>query len=144
MQEIKELTAAVVQGPKSLPTDAPEPSRNERPTLRETVVDRIFIRMHSIYGSLWANRFTSDDVLHAAKAEWGISLVNFSLEEIGNAIEKCKTSYRFAPTLPEFIELCKANRPRCSQFKLPAAPVASRETVEAGLNELKSITGGKR
>ncbi len=33
-------------------------------------IGRVFIRLYSIYGSLWSSRYPTEALLAAAKAEW--------------------------------------------------------------------------
>ena len=74
---------------------------------QDTLIERVFIRMNSIYGSLWASRYPSEALLAAAKAEWRLALGLKTLAQIKRAMEECHEAHRhFPPTLGEFAELC--------------------------------------
>lgn len=74
--------------------------------------------MASLYGKHWLDMW-ADVPVEAVKNEWANGIERFKLPEIGKAIEHCAAHCKFPPTLPEFIQLCKANTPSEIHKALP-------------------------
>lgn len=85
----------------------------ELSTYRQVVppkaIDRLFLRMASLYGKHWLDMW-ADVPMDAVKEEWQGGLYGFNLTEIGNAINYCAENNKFPPTLPEFRDLCNSLR----------------------------------
>lgn len=83
-------------------------------------IKRLFMLFHGMYGNQLLDKFRTgklnergeDMGLVSAQAVWLNDLKNFDFEVIRLAVEKCKDRHpTFAPTLPEFLMLCRASRP---------------------------------
>jgi hypothetical protein len=87
-----------------------EMTTEELSTYRQTTlpkaIDRLFLRMASLYGKHWIDMW-ADIPMDAVKEEWQGGLYGFSLLEIGDAINHCAENNKFPPTLPEFRDLCR-------------------------------------
>ncbi len=85
------------------------PSRSASP---ESVVDRLFARLHATYGRAWLDMWADADVPRV-KATWAESLRNVTVEEMRLALaELDKRGGSFPPNLPEFSALCRQFKPR--------------------------------
>lgn len=92
-------------------------------------IKRLFMLFHGMYGNQLLDKFRTGKLndkgedlgLVSAQAVWLNDLKRFDFDTIRAAVEKCKERHpTFAPTLPEFLALCKASAPR----KIASAPVA--------------------
>jgi hypothetical protein len=68
-----------------------------------SLVDHIFLKMAAIYGNTWRNGFKNPEFLIFSKKEWVEALVEFDEPTIYEAVNFCRSSHRFPPTIPEFI-----------------------------------------
>lgn len=73
-------------------------------------IDRLFLRMASFYGKHWLDMW-ADVPVDSVKAEWQAKLSGMSSKTVFKAVDYCADNLRFPPTLPEFVQLCKANTP---------------------------------
>lgn len=67
--------------------------------------------MASFYGKHWIDMW-SDVPVDSVKAEWSSKLSGMSSKTVFKAVDYCSDNLRFPPTLPEFVQLCKANTPQ--------------------------------
>lgn len=124
MQLAQEITQNLGPGLQSSLRAVPGLSSDSKRGQPERVIDRLFVRMNSNYGHLWASRFQSDAMLAAAKQEWALGLAEFTVEQIGRGIERCFEEYSLTPTMTQFRECC---RPDPAEFGLPDVESAYRE-----------------
>lgn len=87
----------------------------------DPVVADVFRAMHGFYGVLFVSKFSTgeadangkDKGILSARIVWGHELAEFDRETVSLAIQDCKRQYlKFPPSLPEFLALCVANKPR--------------------------------
>ncbi len=90
-------------------------------TTSDPVVGDVFRAMHGFYGVLFVSKFSTGEVnangkdkgILSARVVWGSELAEFDRETVGLAIQDCKRQHlKFPPSLPEFLALCAANKPR--------------------------------
>ncbi len=107
----------------------PTPSTEQRSaSLPDAYVQRIFEHMSCCYGSKFLDMWAGQD-LAAVRAYWGRKLGRFSVAAIGAALSALESS-PFPPTLPEFIDLCRAASAReASRAPLPALPAEVPKAV---------------
>lgn len=79
-------------------------------TIQQNPIDRLFLRMASFYGKHWIDMW-SDVPVDSVKAEWQAKLTGMSSKTVFKAVDYCSENLRFPPTLPEFVQLCKASTP---------------------------------
>ena len=72
------------------------------------MIDRLFLRLAALYGNPWRNLYKNNDFLRFAKAEWHEALAGYDEALIIQALNRCREHHKFPPTVPEFIECCKA------------------------------------
>jgi len=56
---------------------------------------------------MWA-----DIPVDSVKAEWHAKLSGLSSKTVFKAVDYCSDNLKFPPTLPEFVQLCKASTPQ--------------------------------
>lgn len=112
----------------SLPADAQamadEQARSEseaRAIAARDLAQRTFQALHGIYGNVFFSRYQTgqanesgeDEGVIGAIRQWAYDLRDFDVETVKEALERAKARYiEYPPTLPQFIELCRAARPR--------------------------------
>lgn len=71
----------------------------------EQVIEAVFTRLSSQLGNKMADLYSGADPLDV-KNEWGTGLTGFKPSEIKRGLKACQTRI-FAPTLGEFLRLCR-------------------------------------
>jgi len=71
-------------------------------------MDTLFVRLGAIYGHVWWSSFQNEKALEFAKKEWSDGLMRFDKCTLKESLLKFRESKGFPPTLPQFIECCKA------------------------------------
>jgi hypothetical protein len=98
MKSAHQIAAKAITSVKS------ESTRNcskERARLSEKWIRALFAKFSVIWPSAWANVVDKVD-LPALEAEWSIGLHGLSGEQIGAAIDHCRTHHTWPPTIAEF------------------------------------------
>lgn len=116
--------------------------------LPEPWVERIFQRMHGLYGNLWLDRYRVgqtntnglDVGIENAKTVWGEELAGFAARPgaIAHALDQLR-HVRLPPTLPEFLELCR-QAPRQEAMML-LEPKCDQETARRHLTAMNAVIG---
>ncbi len=65
----------------------------------------IFARFMAIYGHKFKSCFESENEIRLAKREWALSLSGYSEPELVAAINRCKETLAWMPTISEFIAI---------------------------------------
>lgn len=87
----------------------------------DVTVKRLFMLFHGWYGNLFLSKFATGDLdadgkdrgIKSARIVWTSELRDYEPEVVMDAAARCKTEHaEFPPSLPQFIALCKAVRPR--------------------------------
>jgi hypothetical protein len=97
--------------------------------------------MQAIYGHLWSSRYRDENAVRVAQLEWlaAIRAKDYTLREIGAALDYCARSEPDMPNLPRFLEIVRAQRYHIrqreqfqagGQLALPESP-EQREAREA-------------
>ncbi len=96
--------------------------RELSPERLEGCVEQLFRRMAAMYGRLFADMWAGSD-LADVKAIWAEDLSPFCWRQIEWAMEQCKATKDFPPTLPMFRGFClQAPRPEAPKA-LPAPEI---------------------
>lgn len=83
--------------------------------------NNVFRVMHGFYGNLFLSKFATGDVtadggdggVASARAIWAHGLRDFDLSTVKTALARVMDAHpEFPPTLPQFVQLCKACAPR--------------------------------
>lgn len=140
-----------------------------QPSIDDAGIKRVFMVLHGFYGNLFLSKFATggtengeDQGIANARKVWAYSLREHDAETIKGALRRCQTAHpEFPPSLPQFLSLCAAIKPR-EAYKPPPLPAltmslelreerlrqhrqkaaelaASLQEVEAGLDLLKQV-----
>lgn len=111
----------------------------------DQLVDRIFVRLGSIYGHLWSSRFRSEQILKATKAEWAMDLYGLHVNDIARGLEEMKRAYPdHPPTLPQFKALCSpvaAPYHRRNEEALALPAPRNAEVAQKHLADMRRMLG---
>lgn len=112
------------------------------------VGDLVYKAMHGFYGSLWLNKFSTgtasagggDEGFEGARRMWGFALSRYSRDVVRLALGKCMTVHpEFPPSLPQFVALCEASRPR-EAYRPPADAIGiSQELRSSFARRLREV-----
>jgi hypothetical protein len=85
-------------------------SPDKEPTSKQ--IDRLFLIFAAFYGHIWRSLYKNDSFLAFTKSEWQKGLVDFQEQLLDEAIGICRIKNEHPPTLPQFIDICKALKVR--------------------------------
>lgn len=112
------------------------------------LIDRVFVRLNSIYGPLWSSHYATEALLAAAKAEWRLTLGARTLGQIKLAFTACLTAHPdYPPTLGQFDALCRqrsgpwlgASMP--AHYHRPALPGPQTLTRAEAMQRMRATLG---
>lgn len=67
----------------------------------------IFARFMAIYGHKFKSTFETEDEIRIAKREWALSLTSYNESELVKAVNHCKETLSWMPTISEFIQILR-------------------------------------
>lgn len=93
--------------------------RAAEPTSQEAAAN-VFRVLHGFYGNLFLSKFATGDVgpegdrgVLGARQIWSYGLREFDAGTVKAALAQCMDRHpEFPPSLPQFVALCRANKPR--------------------------------
>ncbi len=129
--------------PLSVSTEALRPKAPISPELAQ----RVFRAMHGYYGALflskWANGVVEngeDRGVADAMRVWAYELRSYDAKVVLDAISRCKTAHpEFPPSLPQFVGLCEAVKPRQVFRALPMSAELHAERSKAHREKLNAL-----
>lgn len=71
----------------------------------KALVNLIFARFMAIYGHKFKSCFETQDEIRIAKREWALSLAAFSEAQLVAAVDRCKETLAWMPTISEFLKI---------------------------------------
>ncbi len=104
-------------------------------------IDSLFLRLAAIYGHVWRSLYKSEEFLAFTKSEWSLALAKFDDSIVlDKALMNCLTNWEYPPTLPQYIECCKAcsKQGQYEKYNLNSNP-SSPEVAQMHLNKIKVI-----
>ncbi|WP_235009129.1 replication protein P [Marinobacterium lutimaris] len=122
----------------------------------KVLVNMIFTRFMAIYGHKFKSCFETEQEIRIAKREWALSLRGYGERELVAAVNRCKETLAWMPTISEFLAIIRdldgdfglpplrdayteacmfADHPRAHDWSHPAVYLAGRNT---GWFELRS------
>lgn len=124
----------------------------------DTGIKRVFMVLHGFYGNLFLSKWATgsmeggeDQGVRNARRVWAHGLRDYSAEVVKAALARCQTVHpEYPPSLPQFVALCAACKPREAWKPPVVAPSlemspelraarikAHREKAEALLRQMK-------
>ncbi len=104
----------------------------------------MFSRLGAIYGHIWWSNFQNERGLAGAKKEWFDALLRFDNQILKETLLMLRDWRGYPPTLPQFIEDCKAiqgrriPRPMNQDSNKPASREVAEMHIKAMLKKLNS------
>lgn len=107
-------------------------------------IDSLFLRLAAMYGHVWRSLYKSDAFLAFTKTEWLYGLMQFEDNILDKTLMTCLNNWEFPPTLPQFVESCRAHSKlvrdgKCDRISKPSSP----DVAHAHLNQIKAILNMK-
>ena len=119
-------------------TTAPQTSSNLARDQKR--IDRLFLCFSAAYGHVWLSIYKSGDFLDYSKKSWLKELTHFDDKALQYAIGVCIKNHHLPPTLPQFIDCCRAYNKRYDFFKPEEESIkSSQETADFYLQKMKLI-----
>jgi hypothetical protein len=84
-------------------------------------IKRVFMVLHGFYGNLFLSKFATGNVTERGEDEgianarrvWAHGLRDYDAETVKTALARCQTAHpEFPPSMPQFVALCAACKPR--------------------------------
>jgi hypothetical protein len=75
------------------------------PLETKALVNMLFARFMAIYGHKFKSCFETQDEIRIAKREWALSLRGYGERELVPAIDQCKETLAWMPTISEFLKI---------------------------------------
>ena len=103
-------------------------------------IDRLFLRLAAMYGHVWRSLYKSEEFLAFTKNEWLGNLARFEDSILDKALMNCLNTWDYPPTVPQFIEGCKAysRQGQYEKYSTNSKP-ARPEVARAHLSQLKTL-----
>ena len=113
---------------------------------------RVFRAMHGYYGALflskWANGVVENGVdcgVSDSMKVWAYELRRYDAKVVLEAIGRCKTAHpEYPPSLPQFVALCEAVKPREVFKALPMSAALHAERSKAHREKLRELRTSMR
>jgi hypothetical protein len=89
----------------------------------ESIAANVFKVLHGYYGNLFSSKFATGNVTETgedqgivnARRIWGYGLREFDAETVKTGLRQCQQAHpEYPPSLPQFVALCAANKPRAT------------------------------
>ena len=100
-------------------------------------IKRVFMVLHGFYGNLFLSKFATGSVeqgedqgIANARRVWAHSLREYDAETVKLALRRCQQAHpEFPPSLPQFVSLCAAAKPR-ETYRVPESAPALEMSPE--------------
>ena len=118
-----------------------------QPSPSTQLAQRVFRAMHGYYGALflskWANGVVEngeDRGVADAMRVWAYELRRYDAKVVLDAISRCKTAHpEYPPSLPQFVGLCEAVKPREVFKALPMSAELYAERSKEAREKLRQL-----
>ena len=110
--------------------------------------DAVFRAMHGFYGQLWLSKFATGEAgadgadagVLSAKRIWAHGLRHFDAGTVRFALRQCLERHpEFPPSLPQFVALCEAVKPREVFKALPMSAELYAERSKEAREKLREL-----
>ena len=101
-------------------------------------IDALFLRFSSYYGEQFINKWKHTD-MEQTKNDWAEALWKFDSRTLKAALEYCREESKYPPSLPEFVQMCKACRPIAESHPLLTHKFEKSERADQFISEMKKM-----
>ena len=101
-------------------------SANDIPVATKQHVNMIFARFMAIYGHKFKSSFETENEIRLAKREWALSLKGYGEHELVMAVNRCKETMVWMPTISDFLTILRDIN---GDFGLPSPYQAYQEAA---------------
>lgn len=119
-------------------------SNKELNEIQKGIINRLFMKLATIYGNGWRNQFKTQAYLEEAKKQWQDALKGYDEVILHKAVKICREHHKFPPNIPEFIACCKHANKKDNFFKPEKVIKAPKEVADKNLNQIYQIVGRAR
>jgi len=104
------------------------------------------MRLAVIYGHLWINQYQDEEYISLSKCEWQGGLKVFDSEILAKVLERCRDKLIYPPSLPMFINFCKAEQKAktCFVERDDLQIIANKEVGKAHIAKIRSMLRGEK
>ena len=114
------------------------------------LADRLFERLTAVYGVQKVAAMWAQADMEMVKETWAAALSRFSEQSIRSALgDLIASGDDWPPTLPRFVELCRAagnrreqSRPASALLPAPGDGFTDNETAQANLERIRTMLAG--
>jgi hypothetical protein len=113
----------------------------EKLDVNDKRMDTLFARLGVMYGHVWWSAYKTDRLIDFAKKEWSEGLKRFDSPTLTEALYYFREENDYPPTLPLFIQRCKAIMKRKEELKPLSQPehMTNRETAIKHIEKLYEL-----
>lgn len=113
--------------------------RQTTPPMPAEAVNNVFKVFHGFYGNLFLSKFATgaldadgaDGGITSAKQIWAHGLRDFDGGTVKSALSQCITEHpQYPPSLPQFVALCRANKPR-EAYRAPQPVIGMSQALRS-------------
>ena len=101
-------------------------------------IDALFGKFALFYGESFINKFRNVDE-ELLKNEWATALWKFDSTTLKAALEHCREESKHPPSLPEFMQMCKACRPLAERHSLLTHKFERSERADQFIADMKKM-----
>ena len=116
---------------------------NPSTSLPRPWIDRLFQRLHTVYGNKFSEMWKGQEV-EDVKEAWSAELAHLTGAELKTGLDRLRKNHpSWPPTLFEFSELCRSNAAQEAHKALPW-PAPDMAAIDPRINALKTTLTGNR
>ena len=108
--------------------------------LDDRILTRIFAVLAAQYGSRWSSLIQTEEAENVMRKVWGDSLRGIDMQTIKKALDDLPRHFpNWAPTVGQFLDLCKPSVPPLEEFKALPKPDPNPELAEKAFKQMREI-----
>ena len=123
-------------------TENSKPLDSQLDSRRKKIVNHLFAKMSSIFGTKWANNFPTAEVEMMAKREWYDALDGLTPVQLRTAVDRVRQECEWPPSIAEFLKYTKTEQRDPCHRMLDALPPPKGDP-EVARKALEIIRSGR-
>ena len=129
-------------------TQRSQQSKNSRPldteldSRKKQIVNHLFLKMSSIFGTKWASNYPSKELEQQAKREWYDALESVPSDRIKFALELARDRSDWPPSIAQFLSYTLEAVPKACHQPFPKAlpkPPPNKEIASKAMSEIRAM-----